>query len=261
MSRFLIRDKVVFSVIVINAFTIFLDAFPAIRQATRGVLFWVDYVCALYFVVEILLKVRIFGLREYWSNAWNRFDLFVVLASSPVLLSVFFDLRTFSVLLILRLSRILRLFKLLTFIPHRDSILSGIVRSLKASVGVFIALIFLNFMFAMGATLLFGRGSPQYFGDPFISLYSLFKVFTVEGWYEIPDILAGQTTSQVGAFFVRLYFVASVLVGGILGLSLANAVFVDEMTADNTARAEQLILELKEEVQELRREVQALRSG
>ena len=38
------------------------------------------------------------------------------------------------------------------------------------------------------------------------------------------------------------------LVGGILGLSLANAVFVDEMTADNNDRLEQMVSDLREEL-------------
>jgi voltage-gated sodium channel len=259
MIRNLINEKFVFTIIVINAFVIFLNAFPSIKLATNGILFWIDYLCALYFIIEMLLKIKFFTFRDYWANGWNRFDFIVVIASSPVLLSPIFDLKTFSVLLILRLSRILRLFKILTFIPNRDSILTGIVRALKASIGVFIALIFLNFLFAMGATLLFSQAAPEYFGNPFISFYSLFKIFTIEGWYEIPDILVNQTDSLLGAFFIRFYFVISVLIGGILGLSLANAVFVDEMTADNTAKAENLILELKEEIKELRNEIRELK--
>ena len=47
---------------------------------------------------------------------------------------------------------------------------------------------------------------------------------------------------------VRGYFVLAVLVGGILGLSLTNAVFVDEMTADNNDRLEQMVSDLREEL-------------
>jgi len=260
MLKFLIKDNVVFTIIVINALAIFINAFPAANAATKGMLFWVDYICAIYFVVEMFLKIKSCGFGDYWSSAWNKFDFFIVVLSSPVLLSPFFELKAFSVILILRLSRILRLFKLLTFIPNRDSILSGVVRALKASVGVFITLIFLNFMFAMGAVLLFGQDAPDFFGNPLIALYSLFKIFTIEGWYEIPDILAARADTVFAAFFVRLYFVVSVVIGGILGLSLANAVFVDEMTADNTAKAEGLILELKDEIRDLRKEINQMNS-
>jgi voltage-gated sodium channel len=43
-----------------------------------------------------------------------------------------------------------------------------------------------------------------------------------------------------------------VLVGGVFGLSLANAVFVDEMTMDNTDAIEEKIDRLREELSELK---------
>ena len=50
----------------------------------------------------------------------------------------------------------------------------------------------------------------------------------------------------------RLFFVAAVLIGGILGLSLANAVFVDEMMMDNTEALERKVDALTEELRRLR---------
>jgi voltage-gated sodium channel len=110
-------------------------------------------------------------------------------------------------------------------------------------------------MFALGATLIFGDRLPQHFGNPIVSIYTLFRVFTVEGWYEIPDLLLSETSSSAWVFLVRGYFTASVLIGGILGLSLANAVFVDEMTVDNTKDLEAMVGELRRDVAGLRQEL------
>ena len=130
------------------------------------------------------------------------------------------------------------------------------MRSLKASVGVFIILFILLLTFAMGATLMFGEIAPEYFGDPIISTYSLFKVFTVEGWFEIPDKLAENPGAAHLINWMRLYFVAAVMVGGILGLSLANAIFVDEMTADNTDKVEDMVRRLHDEMADLHQKTQ-----
>jgi voltage-gated sodium channel len=51
-----------------------------------------------------------------------------------------------------------------------------------------------------------------------------------------------------------------VLVGGVLGLSLANAVFVDEMMMDNTADLEAKVDALAEEIRALRRDLDARKS-
>lgn len=58
----------------------------------------------------------------------------------------------------------------------------------------------------------------------------------------------------------RIFFVVAVLVGGILGLSLANAVFVDEMMMDNTENLERKVDALTEEVRRLREDVVRTRS-
>ncbi len=252
MPGLFINEKVVFSVIVLNAIVLFFDSFPTIHAITKDYLTWIDYCCAVYFVLEISIKIKTYNFSNFWKDNWNRFDFIIVAISSPVLLSPFIDLKSFSVILILRLSRLFRLLKVLRFIPHREMLLEGILRSLKASVGVFLALFFLNFLFAIGATLLFGKTAPEYFGNPLISIYSMFKIFTVEGWYEIPALLISSESSIFWIFLVRSYFVVSVIVGGLLGLSLANAVFVDEMTADNNQKIEEMLADLKEDINSIK---------
>ena len=59
-------------------------------------------------------------------------------------------------------------------------------------------------------------------------LYSIFKIFTVEGWYEIPEEIA----SKFGFFqswLVKLYFILILFIGGIFGLSIVNSLFVEGM--------------------------------
>ena len=51
------------------------------------------------------------------------------------------------------------------------------------------------------------------------------------------------------------YFIVTVETGGLLGLSLTNAIFVDEMTLDNNIRLEEMIGKLTQEVRELREEL------
>ena len=86
----------------------------------------------------------------------------------------------------------------------------------------------------------------------------MFRVFTVEGWTQIPDGIAAAAGSDVWTVVARLYFVAAVSIGGILGLSLANAVFVDQMTSDNTDPLQERIRLLTDEVHALRQEIRAL---
>ncbi|HNY12576.1 MAG TPA: ion transporter [Candidatus Wallbacteria bacterium] len=256
--NFIISEAVVIFMITLNAVALFLDAFPMIRESTH-LFFWIDYACVIFFLIEAVLKMSILDHDEYWDSNWNKFDLFVVMISIPCLLSPLYDVKGFSAILILRLGRLIRFFKLLRFVPDGQRVWFGILRALKASIAVFFALLLLNIVFGMGATLLFGHVVPEKFGNPLISCYSLCKVFTVDGWIELPDAVVAKTTSVTLAVFARIYFLFAVVICGVLGLSLANAVFVDEMTSDNTAQVEKMVDLLQKELRNFRTENQQSR--
>ncbi|MEZ4707068.1 MAG: ion transporter [Caldilineaceae bacterium] len=263
LIKVLIGEPTVVGVITLNAVVLFLDAFPGIHVSFGLWLEWIDYVCIVYFIFEALLKIGLLGFKDYWSSGWNRFDFVIMLASLPLLLNLPFEpdsSRIYAIPTLLRMGRFLRFVRVMRFVPNASHIGKGVMRALQASVGVFLVLFVLNLTLAVGATMLFGglENAEEYFGNPLISFYSLFKVFTVEGWYEIPDTLAASGASPGWILILRIYFVVAVLVGGILGLSLANAVFVDEMTTDNTDQLEQMVAELRQELQTFRAEVRQL---
>jgi voltage-gated sodium channel len=247
IKRLFIKDRVVMLVILINSLVLFLGAFPDLKDDYNKPLYIIDYICTVYFVVEVILKVQCFGWQSYWGRGWNKFDFIIVLISAPLLLSPILDTHEFGVILILRVGRLFRFFKLARFIPNQDRLWVGIKRALSASIGFIITLCIYNFILSIGAAYLFADIDPEHFGDPLISIYSMFKVFTVEGWYEIPDVIAANSTPLMGAL-ARFYFIFTVLTGGIIGLSIANAVFVDEMVMDNTNILEDKVDQLKEDL-------------
>ena len=120
---------------------------------------------------------------------------------------------------------------------------------------VILVLFFLNFMIALITCHFFREAAPQYFGNPLISCYSIFQMFTVEGWNDIPTAIIASEFGPKSDFLIgitRFYFVLVVLIGGIFGMSLANAIFVDEMTIDNNRELEEKIDRLQEQILELK---------
>jgi voltage-gated sodium channel len=254
----LVSERLVMAVIVLNAVALVLHEMAAPGSPAADLWFWIDYACVIFFLLEAVLKIRRDGWPRYWSSAWNKFDFWVVVLSLPALLGPFFDVSQFAFVLILRLGRLFRLFRILRFIPNLDHLVIGVRRALRASVGVFLALLLINLILAVMATLLFRDRDPEHFGNPVSAGYSIFQVFTVEGWNEIAENLehrAEESTTVDSRLLIagtRIFFVAAVLIGGILGLSLANAVFVDEMMMDNTEVLERKVDALTEEVRRLR---------
>jgi voltage-gated sodium channel len=63
---------------------------------------------------------------------------------------------------------------------------------------------------------------------------------------------AGEGHHPLFAGLTRFYFILVVLSGGIFGMSLANAVFVDEMTSDNNEDLENKIDNLELQLKEIK---------
>ncbi|MGB3548115.1 MAG: ion transporter [Saprospiraceae bacterium] len=250
LKRFFTNERNMLGAVFLNAIVIFALYFPSLRDEHWLTL--IDHFFLLLFVVEAIVKLYVYKPKGYFADPWNRFDLVIVLASLPALALPYADLPDTGLIIILRLFRLVRLVRFLRFIPNLNHVLAGLKRALKASVFVLLVLVFLNFLIALITCHFYAEVAPEYFGDPLLSVYSIFQLFTLEGWNEIPALIAQRTETVWMVGFTRLYFVVVVLLGGIFGMSLANAVFVDEMTMDNNRDLERKIDALHEELRELK---------
>ena len=257
LKRFFLSEKNMMIAIVFYAFIICLLYFPNIHSEENQnyALVNLDHLFVLLFLLEAIVKLKVYRPKTYFADKWNVFDFVIIILSIPSLMTFipFFAAHNYAIFKILRLFRMIRLAKLLKFLPRISVIMAGLGRALKSSIFVIIVLAFLNFMFALFTCHFFGKVAPEYFGNPGIAAYSIFQLFTVEGWNEIPaSILNEYPDSYWMAGLTRFYFVIVVLIGGIFGMSLANAIFVDEMTMDNNQDLEKKIDDLFEELRELK---------
>lgn len=259
LKNFFLSEKMMMGAILANAIVIFVMSFPNLWH--DPLLEGLDQFFILLFLIEAIVKISVLSPKTYFNNHWNKFDFFIVVASLPSLLMWFFPIANTSLVTILRLFRLIRFIRLVRFIefvPNLAKVLEGIGRAMKASILILLALFFLNFMLSIFTCHMYAEIAPKYFGNPLISAYSIFQLFTIEGWNEIPGEIAKNTPEDdtwsylffIG--FTRFYFVIIVLIGGIFGMSLANAVFVDEMTLDNNRELEDRIEDLTAEIKEIK---------
>ena len=142
--------------------------------------------------------------------------------------------------------------RFMRFIPNIRQMMAGIQRAFRASAFVFAALLIYNVLLAILSTYLFHAEDPYHFEDPFRSLYTIFQMFTLEGWNEIPETI--EANSEPGSWkiaFSRLFFLIVVMTGGIFGFSIVNAIFVDEMVMDNNDVLENKVDELNKKIDRL----------
>ena len=218
-----------------------------------GTLLIIDSLFTMLFLLEALIKIQVRGFSNYWSDGWNRFDLILVLIALPSCINVFGEIFPgTSILLSMRTMRAFKTFRMLKFIPNIENLLNGIKLAFKASYIVAIGLIVVLLVFSIVTTFLFGSLAPQYFGNPALSVYSIFRLFTIEGWYEMPEAIAINGGSTM-AVFARIYFSFLLFMGGIIGMSLVNSIFVDAMAADNNDEVLEKLSQMEKKLDRIER--------
>lgn len=254
MKNFFLNDKNILILILINASIIFVSGFDFQHQWEKTIDI-IDNFITILFLIELIIKLKHFGKESYFSSYWNVFDFILVLFSIPPLLFSFIGVESdfLSFILIFRVMRVFKSFRFLKFIPNINHIVIGIKRAIKTSVLIVFSFFIYVFIVGIVSFHLFGIKSPEHFGSPLKSMYSVFKIFTIDGWYEIPEQIV-ENLSPVKSFFVLFYFVCILLSGGILGLSLVNSIFVEAMVSDNNDDINEKIDEIQQKLDLLLKE-------
>lgn len=230
LKRILLNDRIIMAVILFNSVIIFLQESGYNPLYIRIC----DVVCTLIFMLEMAVKQKETGIRAYWKDGWNKLDGTLVILSVPSVIGYLIpnDMSGLSVLLILRMLRIFRFFRVFHLFPDFTVIMRNVRLAMRQSFSVFVGFLVLLVVAGMINCYLFGKTAPEYFGTPLDSIYSIFRLCTIEGWYDIPDaVTVGMSHGWVHA--VRFYFCMILFAGGIIGLSIVNSIFVDAMVSDN----------------------------
>lgn len=248
MKSAFLNDRFILCLIVLNTLFIFADG------ASSNVLLirYVDSLFTLFFLAECVVKIKEYGWKAYWQDGWNKFDLTIVILALPSLAGLFMeeDVDGTSFLLSLRVLRAFKSFLLFRHVPNMTRILKGIRLAIQSSILVCIAYLVFLVVFSILTFALFANDAPQFFGTPLLSLYSIFRLFTIEGWYEMPDAVAASGGVTMG-IFSRLYFSILLFVGGIMGMSLVNSIFVDAMVSDNNDEVLKRLENIEKEIRRL----------
>lgn len=229
LEKLFLHDSFVMLLIALNAVLLFLSSFP---DNDHDFFHTAGDVVTLLFLLEVIVKIRHFGARNYFSVHENKFDFIVVIISTFFLITPFVVNISNTDITLLRTARIIKIVRVLKFVPNRDQLYKGIHRAIKASAAVFLLLFILIFIFSLLGNMFFSSTLPDSFGDPLKSMYSIFSVvFMVEGWNDITS--QAIANNMENAYWLRAFIMFVLVIGGFLGVSLANAIFVDEMVMDN----------------------------
>lgn len=250
IRQVMLNERFILVVILINSVLIYAQV-SGYENYFMGIL---DTICTFIFLFEMIVKHKEYGVKGYWSDGWNRLDGSLVILSLPSVAALFVpnDMADLSFLMIFRLLRVLRFFRVLHFFPNFTKVIEGFKRAMRESYAILLSFLVIIIIFGLLNCSLFRDADPMHFGTPLRSIYAVFQICTVEGWYEIPNAIAeyyGITT--MAAEFVRLYFCFQLILGGIIGMSFINSIFVDAMVQDNNDEVSKKIDQLQKSLDEL----------
>lgn len=249
MRRFFLNDRTMLSIVLLNVAAIFLQECGMNHSALSVI----DIVCTLLFVVEMVVKHRVYGLKGYWHDGWNVLDGVVTIISLPALLAYIVpSLADYSFIIAFRALRVFKLFRTARRFPKIKAIWAGFRLALRQSAAFLLGYLVIIVVVAMFNCALFGKAAPEYFATPLDGIYAMFQMFTVEGWYEIPNAVVG-SMPPAWMHVVRTYFCILLFGGGIIGMSLINSIFVDALAADNNDDVKAQLDQLEQKIDTLQK--------
>lgn len=252
MKKLFLNERAMLWVVALNILVIFLQG-CGIDNLAMGI---IDILCTVIFVVEMIVKHREYGLRRYWSNGWNVLDGTVTLLSLPAVLVYLLPVTGgMKVWIILRILRIFKSFRAVRYFPHITEIWKGFKLALRQSAGFLMGYFIIIVVVAIFNSALFSQAAPQYFATPLDAVYSVFQLFTIEGWYDIPNAVAGDM-APVWVHIVRIYFCVLLIGGGIIGMSLINSIFVDALAADNNDDVKAQLNDIEKQITQNQKELE-----
>ena len=174
--------------------------------------------------MEILIRfIGEHNKKKFFQDGWNIFDT-VIVAFSLVPAG--------ESALLLRLVRIFRVLRLISFIPELKILIEALIKSLSRLSYVCLLLFIILYIYAVIGSIAFSEVDPARWGDLGISLITLVQVLTLSSWEQV------MLPIQDKIFWSWIYFYSFVALGSITVLNLIIAVLVNVMSEISLADKE-----------------------
>jgi voltage-gated sodium channel len=238
----------VFTILVIlaNAVVLGLETYDRVAQEWGGTLNTLNDVFLGYFAVEIAIRLVAHGRHpgKFFRNGWNAFDFIVVGAAFVP------GVRENATLL--RVVRLLRVFRLVSVLPEMRVLVQGLVRSIAPLGSMGLLTLLMLYVYAMFGWIAFGDQDPKAWGNVGRAMLTLFGVLTLEGW---PDVQAAAREIHSWAW---IYFVSFVLLSSFVLVNMVIAVVINSVEDARAAVAQQELRQKAERALEEGREEEIL---
>jgi voltage-gated sodium channel len=221
----------ILGVILLSGIIVGIETYPDFYKSHHVFLRTIDRIILSIFAIEITLKILAKGNRPwiFFKDPWNVFDFIIV----GVCFIPGIDTHYVAVL---RLARVLRVFRVISIFPKLQLLVNALLKSIPSMGYVIVLLALIFYIYAIMGTFLFGIKDPVHFGNLHISMITLFKILTLEGWTDIMNIQFYGTNDPLAeynskpiSYFSFIYFVSFILLGAMIIMNLFIGVIMNSM--------------------------------
>jgi voltage-gated sodium channel len=203
------------ALVVLNAVIFGLETSSPIMTKWGAEIELLNHIIIWIFAFELSIKLWTIGPREFFKNGWHTFDFIIVLVSILV---------PFGPWAALRVLRVLRLFVMLEFVPKMSLVIKTIHHALPGIAHTFIFGFILFYVWSLIGHGIFHKAAPELFGNIGQTMWTLFKLATMDGW----ESEIAQKISQVPLYW--LYCVLFIISIALVVFNLCVGVIVDGLS-------------------------------
>ena len=217
--------------ILLNSLTLAIETFPMSLEEQRAMSIF-NLLCISVFVVEIALKIYVYG-KNFFRDGWNIFDFIIVV------LSLLPEVAFLSSARVFRIFRIFKAFRATRLIGHMKRLrtLVKVMLDSLPSLGWTICILgILYYIYSIIGTSLYREVSPEYFGNLWESMYTLFQITMADDIGTITWPIIRTHTSSV------LFFTSFIVIAVMLILNIIIGIIVDSIEEANRAEAKAILL-------------------
>ncbi|PVZ70398.1 ion transporter [Pelagibaculum spongiae] len=237
-------EVTVLLVIMLTAIIVGAQTFPA-AQPYMPLLNWLDNIVTVILLVEMGMRLISSPSKSaYIKDPWNILDLLILaICLAPI--------PDGEMSMVMRLLRVFRVARIIILVPELKVLLNSLMRSIP-QIGYVLCLLFLFFyIYAVIGTTAFAKVNPELWGDISLSLLTLFRIMTLEGWtdvmYQTMEVYPLSWTYYLSFIFFTAFAFLNMIIGVLVNNLEQESNKESGMTKEDYDRIESKINQLLEQ--------------
>jgi len=205
------------------------NAVPAWIRHTIRIL---DWAITVFFLVEIIIRlISIGNIKTFLKDPWNVFDSIIIVTS-------LIPFEGHETALLGRLLRIFRVLRLVSVIPELRTLLNAVFDSIPKISYVSLLMFIIFYIYAAAGSLFFHTINPELWGNISISMLTLFRIATFEGWTEV--MYESMTVYPLSWMYYLsfIFIVAFILLNMMIGIVVDSLHIEHEKENQKTGKGE-----------------------